>query len=97
MSRIDPVLWLLFFGLVFFTGVLLAVAHFDATDGQTFQVVSSLVAGFAGSFFTRLKPAKTEPQDESVSTTTITTRPIPVVAVEQAKEPAALTNPPSEK
>lgn len=54
--KIDPVLLLLFVGITIFTGVMIWVDHAFHDDGQIFQVCSGLVTGFAGAFFTRLKP-----------------------------------------
>lgn len=61
----DPIIVLLAAGLVFFTVTLLGVAHWMSSDGQTFQVISGLLTGFAGAFFARIDPRKkpTEPAD----------------------------------
>jgi len=59
-ERIDRVLYLLFAGMVFFSIMLLYVEHFFKDDGQLFQVVSGLITGFAGAFFTRLKSSPTK-------------------------------------
>ncbi len=76
LEKIDPVLKLLFAGMVLFTAVLIGVTWFFKDDGQIFQVVSALVSGLAGSFFTRLKPAKTEPMEQAESTTVTKISPI---------------------
>ena len=52
----DPVLLLLFAGLIIFTGIMIWVSHIFKDDGQIFQVISGLVTGFAGAFFARMKP-----------------------------------------
>lgn len=62
MKRIDPVLLLLMFGLIFFTGILIFVEHFFPSDGQVFQVVSGVLTAFSGAFFMRVKPQT--PQEE---------------------------------
>ena len=54
-EKVDPVLYLLFIGMVFFTAVLIGVEYFFKDDGQVFQVVAGILTGFAGSFFTKLK------------------------------------------
>ncbi len=54
--RIDPVLLLLFTGMIFFTSVLIGVEHFFSSDGQLFQVISNIDAGFVGAFFMRVNP-----------------------------------------
>lgn len=60
-KNIDPVLILLFAGMLFFTGVLVFVDYFFKSEGQVFQVICSLIAGFSGSFFTRLNPKPEKP------------------------------------
>lgn len=55
----DPVLLLLFIGLFISTGLMIGCAVWLKEDAQTFQVISTtLVGGFAGSFFTRLQTTK---------------------------------------
>lgn len=56
ISDHDPIVWMLFGGTIFFTFVLIGVAYFFKTDGQTFQVVAGLLTGFAGALLTRIKP-----------------------------------------
>ncbi len=66
--KIDPVLLLLFSGVLAFTGLLIWVAKAFPNDGQTFQVISGLLTGFAGSFFTRLNPRSPSSDDQTKST-----------------------------
>lgn len=73
MKRIDPTLLLLFFGLVFFTGILIFVEKVFSTDGQVFQVISGVLTGFAGAFFGRMKPQVEHPNEISSATTTVST------------------------
>lgn len=47
---LDPILKLLLGGIVFFTGVIIYTQRYFPNDGQTFQVFSNLLAGFAGAF-----------------------------------------------
>lgn len=56
-SHVDPIMWLLFAGIVFFTLLLVAISKWSPNDGQTFQVLSGLLTGFAGAFFGRMKPS----------------------------------------
>ena len=70
--RIDPTLLLLFYGLIFFTGILIFVEHFFTSDGQVFQVISGVLTGFAGAFFGRMKPGNEHP-GEAVTSATVTT------------------------
>ena len=55
-NKIDPVLYLLAVCMLVFTGILIWVEYRFQNDGQMFQVIAGLLTGFAGSFFTRLKP-----------------------------------------
>ena len=55
-QRVEPIVMLLAGLVVFFTLLLVGVAKFMAMDGQTFQVVSGLVTGFAGALLMRVKP-----------------------------------------
>lgn len=55
-QKIDPILWLLFLGMAFFSGMLLYVEHAFPTDGQLFVVVSGMLTSFSGAFFMRVKP-----------------------------------------
>lgn len=48
--KLDPILKLLLGGIVFFTGVIIYTQKYFPNDGQTFQVFSNLLAGFAGAF-----------------------------------------------
>ena len=54
MKSIDPELLLLFVGIWLGVGVLIYVEHFFKDDGQVFQVLASVTAGFAGAFFGRI-------------------------------------------
>lgn len=47
---LDPILKLLLGGIVFFTAVIIYTQKYFPNDGQTFQVFSNLLAGFAGAF-----------------------------------------------
>jgi uncharacterized membrane protein len=60
-EKLDRVLLLLLAGMVFFTGALFAAKIWFKDDAALFTVLSGLVTGFAGSFFTRLKPKDTPP------------------------------------
>ena len=70
--RIDPVLLLLFAGLCLFTLVLIFVEWRFNSDGQIFQVVSGVLTGFAGAFFTRMNPKK---QEDTTTTATVRAEP----------------------
>lgn len=48
--RTDPILKLLLGGILFFTVVILYTQKYFPNDGQTFQVFSGLLTGFAGAF-----------------------------------------------
>lgn len=72
----DPIVWMLFGGTIFFTFVLIGVAYFFKTDGQTFQVVAGLLTGFAGALLTRIKPP-TKPESTPASPSPAPTLPMP--------------------
>lgn len=74
-EKIDPVLYLIFGGMVFFTFVLIGVEHFFMQDAQVFQVVAGILTGFTGAFFARMKPPQqhsTGGDDNSVTLTQAT-------------------------
>ena len=54
--RIDPVLLLLFAGIILFTGVLVFVEWAFKSDGQIYQTLAGLVTGFSGAFLLRINP-----------------------------------------
>jgi hypothetical protein len=56
---IEPIVWLLAGGIVFFSLIIFACEHWYANDGALFQVFSNLLAGFSGALFMR-KPKTTE-------------------------------------
>ncbi len=63
MSAIDPILKMLVALVVFFSLLLIGVARFMSSDGQTFQILSSLVSGFAGALLLRIKPRDASEKD----------------------------------
>ncbi len=62
-DRLDSVVMLLTFLILAFVGVLLWVAVNLKSDGQTFQIVASLVTGFSGALLMRIKPKGAGPDD----------------------------------
>lgn len=65
-GKLEPVIALLFVGMIFFTAMLFAAEKWFPNDGQMFQVVAGLLTGFSGAFFMRVKPKATEhPEDDS--------------------------------
>ena len=64
MKGIDPILLLLATLMIFFTAMLFICAVWLKTDGQTFQVVSSLLTGISGAFLGRIMPKKSEVVDD---------------------------------
>jgi hypothetical protein len=56
MKQVDPILYLLATLVLLFTILLFVSAKFLTNDGQTFQVMSGLLTGFAGAFLGRVKP-----------------------------------------
>jgi len=67
MNRIDPVLYLLLFGMVLFTAILLFVDFKKPSDSEIFQVIATVLAGFSGAFFTRLDPHRSATPPSGVS------------------------------
>lgn len=54
-NKVEPVVYLLFAGMMFFTAIVLICDKFFPNDGQVFQVMANLLAGFSGAFFMRIK------------------------------------------
>jgi hypothetical protein len=78
MQKLERVLLLLTFLVVFFTGCLFFSEHFFPQDGQIFQVVSGLLTAFGGALLMRVKPQTKEEEvarlaDAQVGATTTTT------------------------
>jgi hypothetical protein len=86
-EKVDPVLFLLIGGIIFFSLSLFAVDLWFKQDQALFSVLSSLVSGFAGSFFTRLRP-KDAPTPASSPDATVDTTATTTVHTEPAKDPA---------
>lgn len=78
MKQIDPILMLLFSGILFFTGILFISEHYYPMDGQIFQVISGLLTGFSGAFFMGIKnqlgPPEPKPPIKSQETTSTIVR-----------------------
>lgn len=55
-QKVESIIILLFGAVVFFSLMLVAISKWSPNDGQTFQVISSLVTGFAGALMMRVKP-----------------------------------------
>jgi len=62
-DKLDSVVLLLTALILAFVGVLLWVAVNLKSDGQTFQIVASLVTGFSGALLMRIKPKGAGPED----------------------------------
>lgn len=66
---LEPVLVLLFAGMIIYTLIVLGVAIFMPKDGQTFQLLTGVLGAFVGAFFGRINPqqnqkaAATDPQN----------------------------------
>lgn len=58
MKTVDPILIVLALMIFAFTALLFSCAIFLKNDGQTFQVISSLLTGFSGAFLGRIMPKK---------------------------------------
>jgi hypothetical protein len=66
-SKIEPILLLLFAGMIFFTGCLFICEKFYHDDGQFFQVIAAMVTGFGSAFFMRTKPQTGEKGEKGES------------------------------
>ena len=66
-EKIDPVLYMLIGGMVFFTVILFASEIWFSSDSQLFQVVAGVLTGFTGAFFGRLKPSESQRQIHSIT------------------------------
>jgi hypothetical protein len=66
-GSVEPIVRLLFYGILIFLLALFFADKFFANDGQIFQAISGLLAGFSGAFFARIKPS--DKKDEPVNLT----------------------------
>ena len=67
LKDIDPVLRLLFYGMLAYTALLLFVEWRFNNDSVVFQVISSIISGFTGAFFGRMVPPHKEPGESTLS------------------------------
>ena len=83
-TKLEPVVLLLFIGMVIFAGLLFVSEKFFPMDGQIFQVIAGLLTGFSGAFFMRVKPKGDTPvvpeggagTQTQTTTTTVKTPPL---------------------
>jgi len=54
--KVDPILRLLAWGIVFFACLVIIVSKWSPNDGQTFQVFSGVLLTFVGCFVGRIDP-----------------------------------------
>lgn len=64
--RVEPILLLLFAGIILSAISLILVKAFIPGDGQLFQVVASVLSSFVGAFFLRVNPKSMASQDVAV-------------------------------
>lgn len=62
---IDSIDRLLVAAIVFFVVLMMVDSVWQPNDGQTFQVLTGLVTGFAAAFLARLKPPERHRPEES--------------------------------
>jgi len=60
-AKLEPVDRVLVALVVFFSVILLGLAHWSANDGQTFQVFCGALTTFIGAFVGRMLPHKKSP------------------------------------
>lgn len=70
-GQIEPIDRMLVALIVFFTVVVIGVSLLNPTDGQTFQLLSGLLAGAMGAFLARVKPSKVEAPPGSTTVTKV--------------------------
>ncbi len=88
-NKIEPIVLLLVFLVIFFSVVLVGVAVFLSSDGQTFQIIAGLVTGFSGALLMRVKPRTSESEvgpDSTLTRTRVSTEVIEPSGKE-SKEP----------
>ena len=64
--RVEPILLLLFAGILFFSVLLIVITVFVPNSERLFEVFSSIVAAFVGAFFLRVNPKSMAAQDVTV-------------------------------
>ncbi len=73
VKSLDPVLRLLAALVIISILLMFAASKWFPSDGQTFQVMSGLINGFAGALLMRVKPPEKHEGDNVVTTSTETT------------------------
>lgn len=79
-DKVEPVVYLLFAGMVVFAILLFVSEKIFPSDGQMFQVIAGMLTGFSGAFFMRVKPkdgGPSIPEGGSGTTSTTTTVKVP--------------------
>lgn len=64
--RIEPILLLLFAGILLSAVALIFISAFMPANGQLFEVIASLLSAFVGAFFMRINPKSMAAQDVAV-------------------------------
>lgn len=85
IAKMDPILQLLFIGMIFFALLLVAVDKFFASDGQMFQVIANVLSGFVGAFFAKIKTDPSASTTDTVAHTLPTSSPTPNSITEASK------------
>lgn len=62
-NPVEPIVKLMVGLVLIFTCMLIGVARFLSSDGQTFQIIAGLVTGFSGALLMRVKPRAATPDD----------------------------------
>jgi hypothetical protein len=86
---VDPVLYLLFAGMIFFTMILIGVEHFFMQDAQVFQVIAGVLTGFTGAFFGRMKPGPSHSPGGDDNSVNVTAPPAPTTPPARPARPLA--------
>ena len=56
-GHVEPIIKWLFFMVIFLVFAMIGISKWSPNDGQTFQVLSTTLAGFAGALIGRINPA----------------------------------------
>lgn len=76
LENVEPIVVLLFVGMMAFSGIVILVNVFWPQDGQLFQVFALILGNFSGAFFTRIKMAKSgEDSSTNIGNNTVVAAP----------------------
>ena len=62
---LEPIIRWLFFMVVFLVFAMIGITKWSPNDGQTFQVLSTTLAGFSGALIMRINPPSSHKKETS--------------------------------